>query len=144
VPHHLADPHGSYRVATTDGQPWSCTGALKYNGTVVATATGSNDLWLQAASPQAGDYTLEIDASASGNGVLEAATSLPPVTIGQLFVGTIYRNDGSDDSQIDVPDGLGGLRFTVETVGNISSLDVWRGSIGSDEHWSARQSFNPQ
>jgi hypothetical protein len=123
---------------------WDSTLVVKQGTTVLATQSGSSDLLLQTDIASPGQYTLEITASGSaGTGVLRAGTSLPAVTLSRLFVGTIRHNDGCDWSEMDVPAGLSVLSFTAETVGNISNLDVWRGSFSSTEHWSASQSFNP-
>ena len=122
---------------------WNCSASFKQNGVVLAKAEGSSDLILQVQKPQAGEYLLEIVATAAGKLRVLASTSLPEVKLSELFVGTIYHNDGFDWAQMDVPAGIGALQFTVETVGNISYLDVWCGSIGSSEHWYASQGFNP-
>ena len=116
---------------------------LKQGDTVIASANEAGDTILTVNDAPAGEYTLAISPSADGNVVVRACRNLPEVKRGELFVGTIQHNNGLDWSQMDVPENTTSLDFTVETVGNISDLDVWRGSIGSGEHWSARQLFNP-
>ena len=120
---------------------WYGTLEILKDGNSRKSAAGFADAILQFESPPAGRYTIWI--TGTGTGRLSILTSLREVTFDQLFVGTIYRNDGSDWSQLDVPEGVGALAFTVETVGNVSSLDAWRSSLDSNEHWYAQQSFNP-
>jgi len=124
-------------------QVWDCTATLKRNGTVITTATGSGDIILHATNIQAGDYVLEVTANSAGTAVIRACANLPQVEIGKQFVGKIYHNDGHDWAQIDVPAGVTKLDFTAETVGNISTLEVWRGSLSGPSLYSASHSFNP-
>ncbi len=122
---------------------WNGSASVTQGGQNVVTANGSGDYILHVKNPQPGDYILQVNASDTGDAMIQACTNLPVVKIDELFVGTIYHNDGYDWAEMDVPAGVDRLDFTVETVGNISDLDVWRESIDSSEHWSARQSFNP-
>jgi hypothetical protein len=122
---------------------WSASITLKKGEKILGGETTSGDTLFPINNAEAGSYYLEINATGAGNARLRVSTELPTVKIGELFVGTIYRNNGEDWAQIDVPDGVSGLDFTVETVGNISDLDAWRGSFDSSEHWQASQSFNP-
>lgn len=122
---------------------WTSTAAIKSGSQTVATVTESGDSILQLKNPLAGEYTLEINALVGGEAVIRACTNLSVLNMDQLFVGTIYRNDGYDWLQIDVSAGSGALEFTVETIGNVSNLNVWRGGFDSSEHWFAQQSFNP-
>ena len=122
---------------------WNSTVTIKSGNQTVAMVTESGDSILQLKNPQAGEYTVEIYASADGEADIRACTNLPILYMDQLFVGTIYRNDGYDWLQMDVPEGTEALEFTVETVGNVSNLDVWRSDFDSSEHWYGQQSFNP-
>lgn len=45
--------------------------------------------------------------------------------------------------QLDVPEGVRNLQFTMDAPGNVAELMVWRGSIGSSERWIASHRFNP-
>jgi hypothetical protein len=121
--------------------------AIKRDGQTIASVQGSNsylehDSILELKTPQAGEYTLEIITLGQG-AMVKACTDLPIVKMDELFVGTIYQDYGYDWSQLDVPEGVGSLDFTVETVGGSSKLEVWRASFDSSEHWLAQSSGEP-
>ena len=118
---------------------WTSSITIKNGSQTVAAVTESGDSILQLKNPQPGEYTLEINSLIGGEAVIRACTNLSVLNMDQLFVGTIYRNDGYDWLQMDIPAGSGALEFTVETIGNVSSLDVWRGGFDSSEHWFAQQ-----
>ena len=122
---------------------WVSTARLLFNGSSIASANSADDILLHVTNPQAGDYQLEITAQDAGSLVVRAGTNLPKIDVGKQFVGTIYHNDGNDWAQIDVPDGASELDLTGETVGNISTLDVWKGTLSGNPQWTATQSFNP-
>ena len=159
-------PLGQFRTLTVEGGTWRGTvtvpeGATKlfltarsveavqnhtmrlfFGGTKIAESAGA-DILIERDNPSAGDYEVEITPAAAGQIVVYAGTALPAVRLGQSYTGSIYHNDGYDWLQMDVPAGVRALQFTVEAPGNITDLEVWRGSIGSYERWSATQRFNP-
>jgi len=115
---------------------------LFFGGTKIAESVGA-DILIERNNPAAGDYEVEITPAAAGQIVVYAGTNLLTVRLGQSYTGTVYHNDGYDWLQLDVPAGVRALQLTVEAPGNVTNLDVWRGSIGSWERWSATQRFNP-
>jgi uncharacterized repeat protein (TIGR01451 family) len=115
---------------------------LFFGSSKIAESTGA-DILIEHNNPNAGDYEVEITPAAAGQIVVYAGTTLPAVRLGQSYTGNVYHNDGYDWLQLDVPAGVRALQLTVEAPGNVTNLDVWRGSIGSWERWSATQRFNP-
>ncbi len=123
-------------------QDWNCTATLKLKGQTVSSQSGGGD-WLMDIVHASGTYILEINPSQNSSIIIRAGTSLPQLKLDEILVRKIYRNDGYDWLQMEVPEDILSLQFTVETVGNVSDLDVWRDSFGSSVHWHAQQSFNP-
>ncbi|NSW78873.1 MAG: hypothetical protein HPY54_07545 [Chthonomonadetes bacterium] len=115
---------------------------LYYGGSKIAEQTGG-DILIERSNPTAGEYEMEVAPAATGQVAVYAGTDLPRVRLAGRYTGTIYHNDGYDWVQIDVPAGVRALQFTVDAPGNVTTLEVWRGYIGSWERWSAQQSFNP-
>jgi len=111
---------------------------LFFGSSKIAESTGA-DILIEHNNPNAGDYEVEITPAAAGQIVVYAGTTLPAVRLGQSYTGNVYHNDGYDWLQLDVPAGVRALQLTVEAPGNVTNLDVWRGSIGSWERWSATQ-----
>gem|GEM_PF-1058139 len=138
-------PEGATKLfltARSVEQAQSHTMRLFFGSTKIAESTGA-DILIERNNPSAGDYEVEISPAAAGQIVVYADTDLPAVRLGQSYTGSVYHNDGYDWLQLDVPAGVRALQFTVEAPGNITDLEVWRGSIGSYERWSATQRFNP-
>jgi WD40 repeat protein len=114
-----------------------------YQGGTKLVEQAGGDVFVERTNPSAGEYEIEIVPAEAGQVVVYAGTALPSVRIGARYTGTIYHSDGYDWLQMDVPQGVHSLQFTVEAPGNLTELTVWRGSIGSWEKWSASQRFNP-
>lgn len=115
---------------------------LLKGASVVADQTGA-DVFIERNNPASGEYEVEITPGTTAQLMVYAGTSLPTVRLGGRYTGTIYHNDGYDWLQMDVPEGVASLQFTVDAPGNVTELEVWRGFIGSWDRWSAAQRFNP-
>lgn len=123
-------------------QAYSHKVTLYFGGSKVAEQTGG-DILIERNNPSAGEYEVELDSAASGQVAVYAGTELPAVRLGGRYGGTIYHSDGYDWLQLDVPEGVRSLQFTMDAPGNVAELTVWRGSIGSGERWIATHRFNP-
>lgn len=115
---------------------------LLKDGSVIADQSGP-DVFIERRNPASGEYAVEVTPGGAAQLMIYAGTSLPTVRLGSQYNGTIYRNDGNDWLQLDVPEGVRSLHFTVEAPGNVTELTVWHGYIGSWTRWSASQRFNP-
>lgn len=101
------------------------------------------DVLIERNNPVPGEYEVEIVPGGTAQLAVYANTALPSVRLGGRYTGTVYHNDGYDWLQLDVPDGVRSLQLTVDAPGNVTELEVWRGTIGSWERWNASQAFNP-
>jgi len=96
---------------------------------------GSTDLALQISGPAPGTYITGI--SGSGSGTVSILASLRELILGEWTLGTIYRSWGSAWYQLNVPEGQSLLAFSVETLGVLSKLEVFYGTLWSSQRWSA-------
>lgn len=138
-------PEGAEKLFVTSRSVEQATGQvvrLYKDGAQIAEQTAP-DVLIEQTSPAAGQYEVEITPGGAAQLVVYAGTALPVVRLGGHYTGTIYRSDGYDWLQLDVPEGAQSLEFTVDAPGNVTELQVWRGQFGSWQTWSASQRFNP-
>lgn len=112
------------------------------DGSQLVEQTGP-DVLIDRSNPAAGEYEVEIVPGGAAHLTIYVGTELPTVRLGARYTGTIYRNDGSDWLQMDVPEGVRSIELVVDAPGNVTDVTVWRGYIGSWQRWSASQRFNP-
>jgi uncharacterized repeat protein (TIGR01451 family) len=98
---------------------------------------------LHVTNPQAGTYKLELSASWNIELVVRTCADLPNLPLNQTVIRKIYHNDGSDWLQMDVPAGVQKIDFLLETIGNISVLEVFRGGMQANLVASGNHYFNP-
>ncbi|GIV19282.1 MAG: hypothetical protein KatS3mg023_1033 [Armatimonadota bacterium] len=138
-------PEGAEKLFVASRSVEQATGQVVHlyrDGSPIAEQTAP-DVFIEQANPAAGQYEVEIVPGGAAQLVVFASTALPTVRLGGRYTGTIYRSDGYDWLQMDVPEGVQSLEFTVDAPGNVTELSVWRGRFGSWENWSASQHFNP-
>lgn len=124
---------------------WTTKLIFEQEDEIIAEKESFYDTIIHIKNPISGNYKLRLKSTgSSGIAILKVLTSLPEVSLGKLFVGTIYNNDGYDWLQMEISEEFTELEFILDTIGTFSQLDVWYESFDNNEnHWVATQSNNP-
>lgn len=114
---------------------WIGTLKIYKDGALLRQASESSDSAMQLENPVPGTYVIELYGF--GSGIITARTSLKELEPGEWTVGTILRQWGSLWYQVNVPPDQDSLSFAVETIGTWSKLEVFYGTLGNQQSWSA-------
>jgi hypothetical protein len=121
------------------GNGWEAKLSIEIGGRVIDSTESSHDSILQLVNPQPGEYTIKVQASQAGRGIVSALTSLPQLSFGDWTVGKIKCSYGSTWYQLEVPDNLEGIYFEAEAMGLWSQFDIYYQEFKDGEHWVSQQ-----